>query len=1285
LTRIGANSIARTISTGASICAQQFTSIKGRSQLKAERSALRPSCLELDLTRSPDRARSVRMIERVEAPARAAVQRLLRLKLPGCCSGKARTKQEWTPPDRGLTSLLKEIGDSGVRSAFLRIRFRRTGSRVLGLVVCLFLALAGSCSAAADSDRTIAQFAHTAWGPKDGAPSVVDAMAQTSDGYLWLGNPSGLYRFDGVYFEHYKPQSGGPFPNAVVTSLLALPNGDLWIGFSTGAISLLRHGNATNYGVREGVPDGVIWKLAQDREGTIWAATSGGLARLDADRWKEVGDDWNFPGKSAYAVFLDGQGTLWVSTEDTLVFLPPGARRFQPTGIRIGQVVQIAQAPNGKLWMPETTRSVRPIPLSDKLQPPDETEIQVGSIGILFDNDGALWITTVGDGLRRAPAPELLKGRIKEFSTAVESFTAKDGLSDDFVRSIFQDREGNIWIGTNNGLDRFRKTNLAPIAFPFKFNYSVSVAGDAGDVWVYDLIGEGSVLVRIHGGRADGDRLFPSQADSAADNPVSAYRDSTGTIWWICLDAIYRDDAGNYTRIPLPSSFPKPYLQIGTPLRATGDGSGTLWLSAEGEGLFYRKQGAWHRLETTSELAKLSPKTAFTDWMGRSWFGYAGGQGGGTIILLKDENIQRVFRSDESPVGALQAINGRGPHIWVGGDSGLAFFDGERFRRIVPADTDTFGGTFGSVMGIQETPSGSLWLAESRGAIEIPATEIQRVLGDPSYRVKYRIFDSFDGLSGIYPTVIRATDGKLWFSSSNGIVWVDPSNISTNALPPPVLIRSVKANDKPSDSLTNLVLPPRTTELQIGYTALSLSVPEKVRFRYKLEGVDNDWQDAGTRREAFYTRLGPGKYHFRVIACNNDGVWNEEGARLDFSIAPAWYQTIWSRGFYVLAFFTLLWAAYQMRVHQLQEQEKNFREAIETMPALAFVADAKGNRTFMNRGWLEYTGLSPDDASASGWVKTIHPDDLNRITERWRVSETTGQPLDSEARLRRGADGVYRWFLIRAVPVRDKPGKIVKWCGAATDIEDRKRAEQLQADLTHASRVSTMGELVASIAHELAQPITVTTADARASLQWLQRDPPDLAEVRKGTQRIMEAGAMASEIINRLRSLYKKSAPKRELVAVNGVVSEMAAMMGGEARLHGVSIRTDLKDDLPMTIADRVQLQQVLMNLTLNGIEAMKETGGVLTVKSQLGEDGWIEISVSDTGPGLPAGKSGQIFDAFFTTKPQGSGMGLAICKSIVESHGGRIWANGEGGSGATFHFTLPVAPAEANPPVDAA
>jgi signal transduction histidine kinase len=261
----------------------------------------------------------------------------------------------------------------------------------------------------------------------------------------------------------------------------------------------------------------------------------------------------------------------------------------------------------------------------------------------------------------------------------------------------------------------------------------------------------------------------------------------------------------------------------------------------------------------------------------------------------------------------------------------------------------------------------------------------------------------------------------------------------------------------------------------------------------------------------------------------------------------------------------------------------------------------------------------------------------------------------------------------------------VKWCAVATDIQDRKRAEQLQADFAHTNRISMLGELAASISHELKQPISATVMDAQASLRWLNRDQPDLDQARRATAAIVKDGRRAADIIDRLRSLYKKTPPQRESVDLDEIIGEMIPLLHSEAIEYAVSIRTDLDADLPKITADRVQLQQVLMNLMLNGIEAMKETGGVLTVKTGRGECGQVLISVSDTGVGLPASSAYEIFNAFFTTKPQGSGMGLAISKSIVESHGGRIWANGDGGHGVTFHFALPAAPPETNPPVDAA
>jgi len=358
---------------------------------------------------------------------------------------------------------------------------------------------------------------------------------------------------------------------------------------------------------------------------------------------------------------------------------------------------------------------------------------------------------------------------------------------------------------------------------------------------------------------------------------------------------------------------------------------------------------------------------------------------------------------------------------------------------------------------------------------------------------------------------------------------------------------------------------------------------------------------------------------------------------------------------------------------KLQKSEDRLRLAIDTIPALVWSARPDGSVDFVNQRWEEYTGLSLEEGLGWTWRETVHPDDLEGFIREWRAAVDSGEPMRTEVRVR-GADGKYRWFLVRNVPLRDENGNIVKWYGSSTDIEDRKRAEQLQADLAHINRVTTMGELAASLAHEIKQPIAATVTNANTCLRWLDRDQPDLDEIREAAIRIVEDGKRAGDIIDRLRSLYKKSPPQRELVEVNEVVHEMVALLRGEANRYGATVRTDLAADLPRIAADRVQLQQVLMNLMLNGIEAMKEPGGVLTVKSQLDQDGRLVISVSDTGVGLPAEKADQIFSAFFTTKPQGSGMGLAISRSIVESHGGRLWAMTNSGRGATFHFTLPTA-----------
>jgi PAS domain S-box-containing protein len=377
---------------------------------------------------------------------------------------------------------------------------------------------------------------------------------------------------------------------------------------------------------------------------------------------------------------------------------------------------------------------------------------------------------------------------------------------------------------------------------------------------------------------------------------------------------------------------------------------------------------------------------------------------------------------------------------------------------------------------------------------------------------------------------------------------------------------------------------------------------------------------------------------------------------------------------------TFNYAAQQLQklYEDLRRSERELRDVIEAIPTMVWIARTDGSNEFGNRRWQEYTSLSHESTVGWGWQDAIHPTDLRRHWEKWYASLASGEPFENEVRYRRAADGEYRWFLSRAVPLHDEQGKILRWYGVSTDIEDRKRAEEererLRADLAHVNRVSMLGELAASVSHELKQPIAAAMTNAKTCMRWLKREQPDVDEALEATSRIVNDGTRAIEIIDRLRSLYKKSPPQRELVDANKIAREMGELLRAEANQYAVSIRTDLVADLPKTTADRVQLQQVFMNLMLNAIEAMTETGGVLIVKTQLGEDGQLLISVSDTGVGLPKEEIEQIFDAFVTTKPQGSGMGLSISRSIVESHGGRLWATPNNGRGATFQFTLPTA-----------
>ena len=1152
--------------------------------------------------------------------------------------------------------------------------------------VCLALLLASSaCVFALDPSLDVSQYAHTAWKIREGfTRGTIFSVAQTPDGYLWLGTEFGLVRFDGVQAIPWRPPDGEQLPSNWINALLVARDGTLWIGTEKGLASW-KDGKLTEY---PDVAGSVVTSLLQDTEGTLWfgVRNPGRLCAVRVAKTQCYGAG-SF-GWSVRELFEDHKGNLWASAQTGLWRWAPGPPDHYRLPDGPVEAKALIEGDDGALLMATGVSGPFAGPVNGSIE--GLKQLVDGKIrgyalpGIagqftptrLFrSKDGSLWIGTT-QGLLH-----LHQGRIDRFSVT-------DGLSGNFIRDIFEDREGNVWVCTENGLDRFREFAAPTISESQGLSTSAAYLLEAtpdGSIWTITADG----LNRWQNGHMTvyGKRTVPDQnrrtdeeeliidarvteiANSGLRGTVhSLGQDDRGRLWAGGREGVFYFDGDRFVLVPGVSG--------GNILSIAGDGNGKVWISNNDEGLVYATpEGAVQRIPWARFGHKFGAVALLPDWLqGGLWLGFFDGG----IAYLKDGQI----RSSSSVANGLGngSVNdlqrGSDGAVWAATEGGLSRVkDG-----VVATLTGRNGLPCDAINSVIEDNDHSFWLYMACGLVRIARSELDAWVSDSKRSVQTTLFDSSDGVrsralaGGHSRLVAKSPNGKIWFSPPDGISFIDPQHLPFNRLPPPVHIEQLTADGRTYAASSGLRLPPRIRDLTIDYTALSLVVPEKVRFRFKLEGQDSDWREVVNSRHVQYSNLAPGNYRFRVTACNNSGVWNEEGASLDFAIAPAYWQTNWFRALCVAALLALLWAAYRLRIRQVQQKEQKFREAIETIPAMAFIVMPDGARTFVNRRWVEYTGLTLEQVAGSGWQSAIHPDDLNRVVDKWRMSLATGEPLEYEVRFRRGADGQYRWFLIHAVPMRDKGGRIVKWYGVAADIEDRKRAEQLQADLAHINRVSIMGELTASLAHEIKQPIAATVTNANTCLRWLQRDQPDLDEIREAANRIVNDGKRAGDIIDHLRSLYRKSPTQRELVEVNEIVHEMVALLRSEASRYGVPIRTDLAADLPKITADRVQLQQVLMNLMLNGIEAMKETGGVLTVKSELDHDGRVMISVSDTGVGLPTENADQIFDAFFTTKPQGSGMGLAISRSIVESHGGRLWATTNCGRGAAFHFTLPIA-----------
>jgi signal transduction histidine kinase/ligand-binding sensor domain-containing protein len=772
---------------------------------------------------------------------------------------------------------------------------------------------------ALDPSLNISQYAHTAWTTRDGfSVSAIFAMAQTPDGYLWLGSEFGLFRFDGVHAVHWQPPAGQHFYDKPY-ALLVTRDGTLWIGTFAGLVSW-DGSKLTHYSELE---KAFVTSLLEDSEGTVWVGTlfdspptrAGRLCAIRSGHAQCYGDDGAF-GSFVWSLGKDSSGTLWVGAETGLWRWKPGPpKRYATPGARIGDMTN---SPEGRLIFGISGAGLKQM-VSDKLEPypiqsatnrnallPDR---DINSNKLLRDRDGGLWIGTHDRGL------------IHIHNGRTDVFTKSDGLSGDISCSLFEDHEGNVWFASSRGLDRFRQLPVTTISKKEGLSSDVAMsllARTDGNIWV----GTQDGLTTWKNGQTT---IFHKGNGLPDDAVGSLFQDYRGRIW-----ATFKGHGLSYFNdgkfIAANAAIPSAEVYS-----ITGDNTGNLWLSGN-RALSHIRDGRlvdnfpWSALGRQQQ-AKV---VLFDHKRGGVWLAF---WLDGGVLYFKDGQIRASYTAADGlgkgPVGGIQLD--RDGALWA------AIQEGGGLSRIkdgrIATLTTKNGLPCDTIHWSIEDDDRSLWLYTACGLVRIARSEVDTWIADPKHRVETTVWDATDGVtlrsnSPAYynPPVAKSTDGRLWFITGEGVQVIDPHHLPFNKVPPPVHIDQIAADNKmywqnlPGRRVSNLRLPPRTRDLQIDYTALSLVAPEKIHFKYMLEGQDRDWKEVVNDRQAQYTNLPPRHYRFRVIASNNSGVWNEQGDAFEFSVVPAYYQTNWFRALCLAVVLALLWAAYQLRVRQLHHE-----------------------------------------------------------------------------------------------------------------------------------------------------------------------------------------------------------------------------------------------------------------------------------------------------------------------------------------------------------------------------
>ena len=793
------------------------------------------------------------------------------------------------------------------------------------------------CALALDPSLDISQYAHKAWTPREGLIGSVRSIVQTPDGYLWLGTDFGLVRFDGVRFSSRPLPADQPLPSRNILSLLPARDGTLWIGTIAGLASW-KNGELTRYPELAGAP---VFDLLEDHEGTVWLGSRGKLCKIQSGRaecFNDPGSDMHpealrGPTRSSYIelfgggvknLFEDSERHLWAGSDSGLWRWKPGPpQRFLTQPVNTFQALAEGDHATGLLAVSGgILRQVGGETTEEHAVPGMRGLV---ACHLLRDRDGALWIGTLAQGLLRV------------YNGKTTRFRKRDGLSGDLTLTLFEDREGSVWVCTTNGVDRFREPAVSTISE----NQGLSgprvsvLSARNGSIWIGAQDGgvnrweQGQMTIYrsasepqtrsptdVNGVREITDPGLPS------DTVGSLFEDRRGRIWVTTSGGAAWFENGRFIRAK--------GLPLGAANAILADQHQGVWISYSAYGLFHVVEGRviesapwpWSNGKDPRVAAVVSDPVKGGLWVGLR---------DGSIVYLTGGKIGASFGSKDGvgaqPVWSLQ-IDHEGT-LWAATEGGLSRIKDGRVATL----TSKNGLPCDAVHWVMEDDAFSLWLSADCGLLRVTRTELEAWTADSKRAVHTTIFDAADGFTshapfmGSTPLVTKSPDGKLWFVHREGVSAIDPLHPVVNRVPPPVHIEQITANGEGYAPSRGLELPPRVRDLSIHYTALSFVAPDKVHFRFKLEPQDQDWREVVNDREAQYSNLAPGNYRFRVAACNNSGVWNEAGDTLDFSIAPAYYQTLWFRLTCVAAFLGLLWALYQYRLHQVAEEFNRGLEA----------------------------------------------------------------------------------------------------------------------------------------------------------------------------------------------------------------------------------------------------------------------------------------------------------------------------------------------------------------------